>query len=48
MQNKEFKHDYNEKYKELLFAELIISFMEKDKTSVRSLAKEVSKKCSDG
>lgn len=40
MQNKKFKKAYEEKYKELLFSELIISLMEGDNKSVRKLAEE--------
>ena len=42
MQNKKFKAAYDKHYKELLFSELLISVMEEDDKSVRSLAKEAS------
>lgn len=40
MQDKKFKAAYERHYKELLFSELLISLMEEDEKSVRSLAKE--------
>ena len=40
MQDKKFKAAYEKHYKELLFSELLISIMEEDDQSVRSLAKE--------
>ena len=42
MQDKEFKQAYDKHYKELLFSELLISFMEEDKKSVRYLACEAN------
>jgi predicted transcriptional regulator len=38
MQDKKFKAAYDKHYKELLFSELLISLMEEDEQSVRSLA----------
>jgi transcriptional regulator with XRE-family HTH domain len=40
MQDKKFKEAYRQHYEELLFSELLISIMEGDDKSVRSLAKE--------
>ena len=40
MQDKKFKIAYEKHYKELLFSELLISIMEEDDKTVRSLAKE--------
>jgi DNA-binding Xre family transcriptional regulator len=40
MQDKKFKEAYRQRYEELLFSELLISIMEDDDKSVRSLAKE--------
>lgn len=40
MQDKKFKAAYENHYKELLFSELLISIMENDEKTVRSLAKE--------
>lgn len=42
MQDKKFKTAYEKHYKELLFSELLISIMEEDDQSVRSLAKEAN------
>lgn len=40
MQSKQFRQVYNEKYKTLLFSELLIAVMESDEKSVRRLAEE--------
>ena len=40
MQDLKFKKSYEDEYKQLLFSELLISIMEGDGKSVRSLAKE--------
>jgi DNA-binding Xre family transcriptional regulator len=42
MQDKKFRHTYEQHYKELLFSELLISIMEDDEKSVRDLAKEAN------
>ena len=42
MKDKKFKVAYDKHYKELLFSELLISIMEEDDKSVRSLAKEAN------
>lgn len=42
MRDKDFKQAYDKHYKELLFSELLISIMEDDDKSVRSLAKEAN------
>lgn len=41
MTNSRFKKYFEKKYKEFLLSELLIAIMQKDHTSVRSLAKEV-------
>jgi len=42
MKNPKFKKNFEEGYKKLLFSELMISIMEGDDVSVRSLAKEAN------
>lgn len=41
MKDAKFKKAFDESYEEFLFSELLISIMEEDDISVRSLAKEV-------
>ena len=41
MQDKSFRKQFEEEYKEFLLSEIITSLMENDRKSVRKLAKEV-------